>query len=151
MNEPLSTTHLFNSPLELGTRATFVLTCMGEKGLDLDQLVFLDFALLYAKEFLGLHNLHPVVPNFVAEIVHRRTVLPDALRLFISKGLIDVVSTKDGQFYKPTSNAVEFVGCLKSDYYQKLWVNLLWMEDNHEMLSRQKSNVLTTMGMQNDN
>ena len=87
----------------------------------------------------------------MAEIVHRRTVLPDALRLFISKGLIGVVSTEGGQFYVPTANTMEFVGCLKSDYFRKLWENLLWMEENQEMLSHQRGNVLTTMGVRNDN
>ena len=133
-----SPTLVFNHKIELATRASFLLTCFSERELDLDSLVFLDYAMLYAREFGGPINIHTDLPNKVAEIIRRRELLPDALRLFVSKGLIHSSATPDGVYFRASANTAQFVGCLKSEYYKKVWANLLWLEANFDLVDRQR-------------
>jgi len=134
---------VFNNPVELGTRIAFILTALSDQMLDLEQLVFFDYALLYSREFSGPDSLHPPVPNHIAEIVHRREYLPWALNLFIKKGLIDKKTTKQGHYYHATENTAQFVSCLRSGYYQRMWTNLDWLEQNFLSLNNEKFNVLS--------
>ncbi|MGX9699489.1 ABC-three component system middle component 2 [Janthinobacterium lividum] len=129
---------IFNSRIELATRASFILTCFSDRELDLDRLVFLDYALLYAREFGGPLNLHTDLPNKVAEIIRRREIFPGALKLFISKGLILSIANSNGIFFKVSENTPQYVGCLKSEYFKNLWTNLFWLEDNFDLIDSQR-------------
>jgi hypothetical protein len=141
----------FNSKVELATRASFILTFFYERPLDLDRLVFLDYVLLYAKEFGGPINIHTDLPNKIAEIIRRRELLPDALKLFISKGLISSEANSDGIFFKACENTSQFVGCLKSEYFKKLWVNLFWLEENFDLIDSQRIGYIHRSLQENDN
>lgn len=147
-NFPIS---IFNSRIELATRASFILTCFSERALDLDRLVFFDYVLLYSKEFGGPLNLHTDLPNKVAEIIRRREILPTALKLFISKGLISSVANSDGVFFKASENTPQFVGCLKSEYFRNLWTNLFWLEENFDLIDSQRIGYIHRSFQKNDN
>ena len=121
---------IYNSPIELGTRASLILTALSKK-LSLDQLVILDYALLYSKEIGGPDNLHPALPNHFAEIAHRREHLPNSLQLFVKRGLIDLLIEDSGYYYTCNSQTLEFTSCLQSHYYRKSWIRLNWIKDNY--------------------
>lgn len=129
-----STTHvIFNGPLELGTRSSLILTALDEK-FSLDNLVLLDYALLYSQDFGGPDNLHPALPNHIAEIGHRREFLPESLAFFSKRGLISVNIEESGYYYSANKQTLNFVSCLKSEYYRKSWVRLSWLKNNHKYL-----------------
>lgn len=120
---------IYNTPIEIGTRAALILTVLDSK-VSLDDLVIYDYALLYSAEFGGPDNLHPAIPNHVAEIAHRREHLPDAIRFFIKRGLIDIHITESGHYYSSNECTLDFVSCLKSNYYKKAWKRLDWLSAN---------------------
>lgn len=120
----------FNSPVELGTRASLILTVV-DKRLSLDDLVLLDYALLYSESFGGPENLHPALPNHIAEIGHRREFLPEAVNYFVKRGLIDFLIKDEGHYYSSNSKTLNFVSCLKSAYYRKAWLRLDWIRENY--------------------
>ena len=119
-----------NTPVELGTRTSLILTAL-EKKMSLDDLVLLDYALLYSGEFGGPENLHPALPNHIAEIGHRREYLPHSLTFFAKRGLISVHVEETGYYYSANSQTLNFVSCLKSSYYRKAWTRLNWLNDNY--------------------
>jgi hypothetical protein len=129
---------VFNSKIELATRASFILTCFSERSLDLDRLVFFDYVLLYAKEFGGPIDIHTDLPNKVAEIIRRRELFPAALKLFISKGLLSSEVNGEGIFFKASEATPQYVSCLKSEYFKNLWTNLLWLEENFDWVDKQR-------------
>lgn len=131
---------VFNSPVEIGTRITLILTAIGKK-LSLDDLVMLDYALLYSKEFGGPENLHPALPNHTAEIAHRREFMPEAIQFFINRGLIDLVIEEYGHYYRSNNSTVDFVSCLQSLYYKKSWSRLSWIVENRTSITR--TNIIT--------
>jgi len=124
---------VFNGPLELGTRSSLILTALENK-LSLDDLVLLDYALLYSHDFGGPVNLHPALPNHIAEIGHRREFLPESLALFSKRGLIGVHIEESGYYYSANQQTLHFVSCLKSEYYRKSWVRLSWLKNNYKYL-----------------
>ena len=125
-----ATQSIFNGPLELGTRSSLILTAL-EKKFSLDDLVLLDYALLYSQEFGGPDNLHPALPNHIAEIGHRREFLPESLAFFSKRGLISTHVEKTGYYYSANQQTLHFVSCLKSEYYRKSWVRLSWLKNNY--------------------
>lgn len=127
---------IFNSDVELATRAALILTSMEGEKFDIDELVLLDYALLYSSEFNGPSNLHPAVPNHLAEIAQRRELLPRALLFFIKKGLIDVRYDENGRSFCANENTNSFVSCLNSGYFIKIWERLSWLSEHYERIIR---------------
>lgn len=142
---------IFNSKVELATRASFILNFFHDRSLDLDRLVFFDYVLLYAKEFGGPSNIHTDLPNKIAEIIRRRELLPDALKLFISKGLISIEANSGGVFFKASESTSQYIGCLKSEYFKKLWENLFWLEKNFDLIESQRIGYIHRSFEKNDN
>jgi hypothetical protein len=120
-----------NSPVELGTRSALILTSVGQD-LSLDDLVLLDYALLYSSYFGGPENLHPALPNHVAEVGHRKEYLPQALKLFARRGLISIKHTTTGHYYASNDETLHLISCLKSPYYRKSWTRLNWLSENYK-------------------
>lgn len=131
MNKFLQT---LNSPIELGTRSSLILIAIDKK-LSIDDLVSLDYALLYSEELGGPKSLHPVLPNHVAEIAHRSEYLPRALNLFVHKGVVSVEATDAGYYYSSTERTLDFVSCLQQPYFRKAWVVLDWISENYQLLT----------------
>jgi len=132
----IKTPQIFNSDVELATRAALILTSMEGEKFDIDELVLLDYALLYSSEFNGPSNLHPAVPNHLAEIAQRRELLPRALLFFIKKGLIDVRYDENGRSFYANENTNSFVSCLNSSYFIKIWERLSWLSEHYERIIR---------------
>jgi hypothetical protein len=61
-------------------------------------------------------------------------LFPKALKLFMSKKLIEMDISENGFLYKATDISYSFISCLKSSYYKKMWINLEWIEDNLDLL-----------------
>ena len=127
---------IFNSQIELGTRAALILGALDGKKIDLESIVMLDYALLYSEEFGGPENLHPSVPNHIAEIAQRLELMPDALLFLIKRGLLDIDTESDGHFYSSNAETIQFISCLKSTYYKKAWTRLSWIKENYSNISQ---------------
>lgn len=127
---------IFNSDIELATRAALILSSMEGERFDIDELVLLDYALLYSSEFNGPSNLHPPVPNHLAEIAQRRELLPNSLLFFLKKGLIDVHYDKNGKSFSANENTNSFVSCLSKDYFIKIWERLSWLSKQSDKIKR---------------
>lgn len=135
---------IFNGPVEVGTRIALILANIENIELNLDQLAFFDYVLIYSKEFNGVTNVHPPLPNHFAEIIKRRETLPATLAYFISKGIITTIIGRDGIKYKATDKAIYYTSALKSTYYKKLIQNLSWIEKNIDGLHEEQKSLFTT-------
>jgi len=133
---------IFNSNVELATRAALILSSMEGKMFDIDELVLLDYALLYSSEFNGPENLHPPVPNHLAEIAQRRELLPESLLFFLKKGLIDVHYCENGKYFRANENTSNFVSCLSSGYFIKIWERLSWLSEHSDKIKNRQLSEL---------
>lgn len=123
-----------NNSIELGTRSSLILIAV-DKELSLDELVSLDYALLYSEELGGPKNLHPALPNHIAEIAHRREYLPKALNFFIQKGVVTVEARSTGYCYSSNERTLDFVSCLQQPYFRKAWIVLDWISENYQWIT----------------
>ena len=147
MRNNIESVNLFNNPVELGARITLLLAVLGDRKLDLDQLIYFDYISLYSSEFSGPESIHPAVPNHIAEILYRRECLPGALHLFASKGLLSVTIDDTGYSYGASEQALPFAAALQSSYYKKLWTNLLWVDNNFDELNQSRKEFFCRVGV----
>ncbi|MFJ2318822.1 ABC-three component system middle component 2 [Pseudomonas sp. NPDC087817] len=131
---------LFNSPVENGARIVLLLAGLARE-LDLDELVFLDYAAIYSDDFQGGPSLHPMLMNRLAELVRRREIFPDAIKLFTSKGLMISEVNEQGVRYRITSEGSEFAGKLSTEYHTDFRRRVSWVYENVDYLTAQSRTI----------
>lgn len=136
----MSTRDVFNSSVEVGARIVLLLTGLGRK-LDVDDLVFFDYASIYSGDFQGEPSLHPVLLNRLAELVRRREIFPAAIKFFTSKGLVSSQVDELGVRYYATKEGSDFAGKLSSDYHTDFRRRVSWVEANFDNLTAQRSTI----------
>jgi len=136
----MNSADVFNSSVEVGARILLLLAGLGRK-LDLDGLVFFDYAAIYSGDFQGEPSLHPALLNRLAELVRRREIFPSALKLFISKGLVTSQVDDLGVRYHTTKEGMDFAGKLCSDYHANFRRRVSWVDMNFDELTAKRSTI----------
>lgn len=131
---------LYNSPVEIGARIVLLLTGLARK-LDLDELIFLDYASIYSGDFQGEPSLHPVLLNRLTELVRRREIFPGAIKLFTSKGLMTSQVDEHGVRYSITKEGSAFAAKLTTEYHADFRRRVSWVEENIDYLTAQRRTI----------
>jgi len=117
MSPSPATEHLFNTPIESGLRALFVLEAVSPEQCDLQRLVIYDYLLVHSDDVLaGPPALHPATPLRSGELLVRRTLVEHGLRLLLRKGLVTKSYAKAGIYFSATKHAKSFLAYFKSPY-----------------------------------
>ena len=122
---------LFNSPLEVGTRAVVVLEHLRPEVVDLGQMILLDHAVVHAADFGGPGSLHPSLPGRIGEVVVRRQVVEAGLDLMRRCHLIEVLPGASGFLYGASPEAAAYVELLETPYSVLLRRCADWVADLH--------------------
>lgn len=131
---------LYNSPVEIGARIVMLLAGLSRK-LDLDELIFLDYASIYSGDFQGGPSLHPMMLNRLAELVRRREIFPDAIKLFTAKGLMNSQVDEYGIRYSITDAGMAFAAKLTTEYHADFRRRVSWVEQNIDYLAAQRRTI----------
>ena len=83
---------LFNSSIESALRCLIIIEKM--KPVSLEMLVIYDYLCLNTEDFGGPNSLHAPVPNRNVQILVRRKIIKDDLKILIAKELINVKPLK---------------------------------------------------------
>jgi hypothetical protein len=119
---------LFNTPLELGLRALFVLKYLYPRSADIHKLIYFDYLLIHSGDVLeGPTSLHPPKPFRSAEILVKKEILEKGLELMISKELIKVVFDAKGITYQATEMTNPFLSYHESNYSKRIDYNAKWL------------------------
>ena len=110
----------FNTPLEAGLRALFLLAAGARRSFDLESLIYLDYAMVHSASFGGPPSLHPTTPSQGAQLLVRRALLRDGLELMRSRDLVERRYAKTGIRYKATD-----VGAHVCDQFSSAYAGLL--------------------------
>jgi hypothetical protein len=129
MEEVESIINVFNTPLEAGLRSVILLNERYPTPIDFEEIVKLDYVLVYSKDFGGPKSLHPSIPNRKGELAIRRELVRDGLGLMKRFGLINVFCEKEGVYYSVTGDANPFIKLMKSEYNMTLKSNAKWCVD----------------------
>lgn len=95
--------------------------------LDLQQLLFLDYAAIYSGDLGGPESLHTPVPLRGAEYTTRREIIEQGLYLMSTRGFVDVVFDKNGIEYTAGENAAAIIGIVGGSYAEKLRDRCKWV------------------------
>lgn len=117
----------FNSPFELGIRMIYILMSVYPRTLDLQQLLYLDYASIYSGDLGGPSSLHTPVPLRGVEYTTRREVIEQGLYLMSTRGFIDVKIGETGIQYQAGENAAAMIGIIGGSYSQKLRERCKWV------------------------
>jgi hypothetical protein len=121
---------LFNSPLETGVRALFVLNAAHPKSFDLTQMTWFDHLVVHTGDIGGLESLHPDVPHRSGELLVRRRLIEEGLTLMRRLHLVDVLANEQGIFYQASDEAPAFIELMRSNYAVNLRARAQWLAEN---------------------
>lgn len=125
----------FNGPVEIGLRALCVLTTAFPAAYALQRLVTFDYFLVHSDDIEGgPEGLHPRTPHRGGEILVRRGVIQDGLRLYESRGLIERVYKDGGIFFAATEKSADFLDTLSTKYLRGLRERADWVVDSFGLL-----------------
>lgn len=126
----------FNSALEYGFRALFILNAAGGMVMDLQRIVSYDYLLVHTGDVSGgPDSLHPAVPHRGAELLVKRSSIHAGLNQMLSRELIEVVFSSEGILYKASELTGHFVRLLGSPYALELAERARWVTENFGHLS----------------
>lgn len=118
----------FNSPLEYGFRALFILYAAGDTAMDLQRIISYDYILVHTNDVAGgPKSLHPAVPHRGTEILVKRSAIQAGLHFMLSRELLEINFANEGILYKATDLTRRFVQLLKSPYAKELMERAFWL------------------------
>ncbi|SFF07224.1 hypothetical protein SAMN05428981_11445 [Bacillus sp. OV194] len=125
-----SSSNSFNSPFEVGLRMLIILAVTPVIKSDLQRLIYYDYLVLHTND-VGVvgspTSIHPDTPHRSGEIIVRRQVMQEGLKLMNSKNLINIIYDENGISYSSSQLTQTFLDLFESDYYKKLQKNASWV------------------------
>lgn len=136
MNSDLVSEDLFNTPIESGLRALFLLEAICPGECDLQRLVIYDYLLVHSDDVpSGPPALHPATPLRSGELLVRRTLVEHGLRLLIRKGLVAKKYNQRGIYFQAGKCAKPFVGYFESKYALRCSEISKWIVDRFQPMN----------------
>ena len=121
-------TSVFNSPLEIGLRALFILNQLQPGACELQRLVYYDYILVHSSDVPGgPQSVHPSIPHRSTEILVKRELVKKGLTLMYSKQLVDFIFDPTGIMYKANELTGPFLSYNKSEYANSLKEISVWL------------------------
>lgn len=120
-------TPLFNSQLETGTRAVVVLNAAYPSALDIVRLTWFDHLIVHTADIGGPESLHPSLPERVGELLVRRRLVEESVKLMRRLHLVENVADVNGITYRASEDAPSFVGLMRSRYAVDLKERAKWL------------------------
>ena len=125
---PTTKPQLFNSPLETGVRSVVLLNAATPRAYDLAHLTWLDHLVVHTHDLPGgPPSLHPDIPQRSGELIVRRSVVEDGLKLMARLHMIEELYTDEGISYSTTEEAALFVQLIRTEYGKTLKERAAWL------------------------
>lgn len=107
---------LFNSPFEMMLRVLLFLSQDDKNYYFIDRIILLDFISCYSADFqLPYSNLHGTNNYKFGEIASRRQLVQEAIKLLVTKGLVEVKVDK-GYWFCISELGITYANTLNSSY-----------------------------------
>lgn len=137
-----------NGPIDLLVRALALLVEAHPAGLEMNQLVLMDHALVHSGDLGGPPSLHPPMPIRAAELGVKRETLHDALAILVRTELASVRTGQAGILFYAEEAAHPFLELLSGTYAAGLRVRAMWVVSEFQGLSEAglRSMVSTVQG-----
>jgi hypothetical protein len=124
---PSSSLPLFNSTLETGVRAVVVLDALHPRAFDLAHLTWFDHLVVHLHDIGGPHSLHPDIPQRTGELLVRRRLVEDGIKLMRRLHMVEANVDRSGIYYRASEDASAFVDALRTEYSTELKKCAVWL------------------------
>jgi hypothetical protein len=118
---------LYNSQLETATRAMVILNAAYPRALDLARLTWFDHLVVHTEDIGGPPSLHPALPGRTGELLVRRRLVEDSLKLMRRMHLIETVADEGGITYRAGDDVPALVDLLRTKYAIALKARAEWL------------------------
>lgn len=119
---------VFNTPIECGLRAVALLAEAFPNRADLQRLVNYDYLLVHSGDVVGgPPSIHPATPHRSGELLVRRPLIEQGIRLMMSKSIIECEFSTDGITYFAGEWSVPFLNRLNANYTAALKERAQWV------------------------
>ena len=136
-------TEPYNDPIEIGLRAVAILCESYPATMSLQRLVIFDYLIIHSDDIPnGPVGLHPKTPHRSSELLVRRQVLQEGIKLFQSRGLVAQLYTSEGILFSATEQSAAFLDAMRSPYALELRKRAVWLL---ETLGQLTDNDLETL------
>lgn len=129
---------LFNSPLETGLRTLVVLESFYPRACTISELTWFDHLVVHTSDVDGPESLHPDLPSRGGELLVRRRLIDDGVRLLLKADLIEMLEQDDGVSYTSAEEAPSFVELMEAPYSQRLKQRAKWLSDRYSTLPEEQ-------------
>jgi ABC-three component (ABC-3C) system Middle Component 2 len=120
-------TQTFNTPLEAGLRALFLLTAADKRSLEVQRLMYFDYAMVHTGDFDGPPSLHPPTPSQGSQLFVRRALIQEGLELMRSRDLVERRFLAAGIRWRVTRVGRHVAAQFSSDYAASLRARAEWV------------------------
>lgn len=118
---------IINNSIEISLRILVLFNEL-EKSIDLQRVIYYDYALLHSADFdKNQKSLHPPSPFRKEELVVKNNSIKEALSILCQKQLINIEYNNEGIFYKKNDLTPLLIQHLKSDYVAQLRCKSKWI------------------------
>ncbi|GAB2855711.1 threonine transporter [Pseudoduganella ginsengisoli] len=120
----------FNSKLETGIRALVVLEAFYPRRCDLTEMTWFDHLVVHTGDLDGHdvpESLHPDLPNRTGELLIRRPLVEQSLRMMQQMHLIEVFECETGIEFCASDAAPSYLDLLQTPYSLALKQRANWM------------------------
>jgi hypothetical protein len=108
-------------------RSVLLLNAAQPRAFDLTHLTWLDHLVVHTADISGPPSLHPDIPQRDGELVIRRQVVEEGLRLMRRLHMVETQYTDQGIVYSTTSEAGILVQLVRSPYGRELKKRAEWL------------------------
>ncbi|KJK04618.1 hypothetical protein UB44_03320 [Burkholderiaceae bacterium 26] len=132
-----SAAYPFNSTLETGIRALVVLEAFYPRRCDLLEMTWLDHLVVHTGDLGGQdvpESLHPDLPNRTGELLVRRQLVEQSLRMMQQVHLVEVFETEAGIEFSASEDAPSYLDLLQAPYSVALKQRARWMAERFAAL-----------------
>jgi hypothetical protein len=105
---------------------------------DLAELTWFDYLIVHSGDLDGPASLHPDLPAQVGELVVRRRLVEDGLRLMQRLHLVDAQAAEDGISFVAGEDAPSFVALLQAQYSDALKARADWIASKYSGMESQQ-------------
>jgi hypothetical protein len=128
---------LFNSSLETGLRTLIVLDALYPRACGLSELTWFDHLVVHTSDVDGPESLHPDLPSRGGELLVRRRLVDDGLRLLLNANLVALDDHEDGVRYVAGDEAPSFIDLMTTPYCDRLKNRATWLAERFGSISEE--------------
>lgn len=129
---------LFNSTIETGIRAVIVLEALYPRACSLEAMTCFDHVVVHSHDLEGPPSLHPDLKPRTGELVVRRDLVRESLRLMVRMNLVEETHTEEGIRFVASDDVPRFLKPMRAPYSMALKDRARWLAGRFGGMSEQE-------------